>query len=83
MTETQIAELRGRLGVVEGEEWDALSGLSAAEHTALKGLVARAPFAAQVEREHVAPSIAIPTADELLAPVLGGASNRPRPRSAR
>lgn len=72
MTETQIAELRARLGVVEGEEWDALSGLSSAEHTALKGLVARAPFAAQVEREHVAPRIAIPTADELLAPVLGG-----------
>ncbi|MBW8858710.1 MAG: transketolase [Caulobacter sp.] len=50
MTEFQIAELRTRLGVVEGEEWDALSGLSAAEHTALKGLVARAPFAVQVER---------------------------------
>lgn len=72
MTETQIAELRTRLGVVEGEEWDALSGLSAAEHTALKGLVARAPFAAQVEREHVAPAIVLPTADELLAPVAGG-----------
>lgn len=72
MTETQIAELRGRLGVVEGEEWDALSGLSAAEHTALKGLVARAPFAAQVERNHVAPMIVIPTVDELLVPVLGG-----------
>ncbi|CAN5210429.1 pyruvate dehydrogenase E1 component [soil metagenome] len=72
MTETQIAELRGRLGVVEGEEWDALSGLSSAEHTALKGLVARAPFAAQVERNHVAPTIAIPTVDELLVSVLGG-----------
>ena len=72
MTETQIAELRGRLGVVEGEEWDALSGLSAAEHTALKGLVARAPFAAKVERSHVAPTVAIPTVDELLVPVLGG-----------
>jgi pyruvate dehydrogenase E1 component len=72
MTETQIAELRGRLGVIEGEEWDALSGLSAAEHTALKGLVARAPFAANVEREHVAPTIATPTPDELLVPVLGG-----------
>ncbi|MBC7670675.1 MAG: transketolase [Gemmatimonadaceae bacterium] len=72
MTETQISQLRGRLGVVEGEEWDALSGLSAAEHTALKGLVARAPFAANVERNHVAPIIATPTADELLVPVLGG-----------
>ncbi|CAN7364939.1 transketolase [Caulobacter sp. LjRoot300] len=72
MTEAQIAELRTRLGVVEGEEWDALSGLSAAEHTALKGLIARAPFAAQVERDHVAPSIAIPAADELLVPVSGG-----------
>jgi pyruvate dehydrogenase E1 component len=72
MTETQIAELRGRLGVVEGEEWEALSGLSAAERTALKGLVARAPFAADVQRQHVAPIIATPTADDLLVPVLGG-----------
>jgi pyruvate dehydrogenase E1 component len=72
MTETQIAELRGRLGVTEGEEWDALSGLSSAERTALKGLVARAPFAADVQRRHVAPTIATPTADELLVPVLGG-----------
>jgi pyruvate dehydrogenase complex dehydrogenase (E1) component len=38
MTPAQIAELRERLGVVEGEEWDPLSGLSAAERTALKGL---------------------------------------------
>ncbi len=72
MTESQIAELRTRLGVVEGEEWDALSGLSAAEHTALKGLIARAPFAAQVERDHVAPFVAIPTAEDLLVPVAGG-----------
>ncbi|EJL25285.1 pyruvate dehydrogenase complex, dehydrogenase (E1) component [Caulobacter sp. AP07] len=72
MTETQIAELRGRLGVTEGEEWDALSGLSSAERTALKGLVARAPFAADVQRRHLAPTVATPTADELLVPVLGG-----------
>ena len=72
MTPAQIAELRERLGVLEGEEWDALSGLSAAERTALKGLVARAPFAAEVERNHVAPTIRTPTADELLAAVTGG-----------
>jgi pyruvate dehydrogenase E1 component len=72
MTATQIAELRSRLGVTEGEEWDALSGLSSAERTALKGLVARAPFAADVQRRHVAPTVATPTADELLVPVLGG-----------
>jgi pyruvate dehydrogenase E1 component len=72
MTPTQIAELRGRLGVVEGEEWDAFSGLSSAERTALKGLIARAPFAAEVDRNPVAPHIATPSADELLAPVLGG-----------
>jgi len=72
MTETQIAELRARLGVIEGEEWDPLSGLSAAEHTALKGLVARAPFAANIEREHVAPAIPTPSSDALLAAVSGG-----------
>ncbi|HJV41580.1 transketolase [Caulobacter sp.] len=69
MTPSQIAELRARLGVVEGEEWDPLSGLSAAERTALKGLVARAPFAAEVEREHIAPAVPTPAADELLAAV--------------
>ncbi|HWU13098.1 MAG TPA: transketolase, partial [Caulobacter sp.] len=72
MTEAQIAELRARLGVIEGEEWDPLSGLSAAEHTALKGLVARAPFAANAEREHVAPAIPTPSPDALLATVSGG-----------
>ncbi|MGR4863971.1 transketolase [Caulobacter sp. LARHSG274] len=72
MTETQVAELRGRLGVAEGEEWDAFSGLSSAEHAALKGLIARAPFAAQVERRHVAPAVPTPTADALLAAVAGG-----------
>jgi pyruvate dehydrogenase E1 component len=85
MTPTQIAELRDRLGVVEGEEWDPLSGLSAAERTALKGLIARAPFAADVDRRPVAPIIATPKADELLEAVTGGRrmSSRPRPHSAR
>lgn len=72
MTPAQITELRERLGVVEGEEWDPLSGLSSAERTALKGLVARAPFAAEVEREHVAPTVPTPTVDELLAAVGSG-----------
>jgi pyruvate dehydrogenase E1 component len=72
MTPTQIAELRDRLGVVEGEEWDPLSGLSAAERTALKGLIARAPFAADVDRRPVAPLVATPKADELLEAVAGG-----------
>jgi pyruvate dehydrogenase E1 component len=72
MTPTQIAELRDRLGVVEGEEWDPLSGLSAAERTALKGLIARAPFAADVDRRPVAPLVATPKAHELLEAVAGG-----------
>jgi pyruvate dehydrogenase E1 component len=72
MNPTQIAELRERLGVVEGEEWDALSGLSSAERTALKGLVARAPFAAANDRNYTAASVATPSADELLSAVSGG-----------
>ncbi len=72
MTPTQIAELRQRLGVLEGEEWDPLSGLSSAERTALKGLIARAPFAADVQRQHVAPTVATPGADDLLEAVAGG-----------
>jgi pyruvate dehydrogenase E1 component len=84
MTPAQIAELRERLGVVEGEEWDPLSGLSAAERTALKGLIARAPFAAEVERQHAAPTIATPSADELLVAVAAkeGAENEQSTQAA-
>ncbi len=72
MTPTQIAELRGRLGVREGEEWDVFSGLADNELKAVKRLVETAPFAARKDGHRVAPQIATPSADTLLKAVEGG-----------
>ncbi len=70
MTPTQIGELRGRLGVVEGEEWDIFSGLGDNERAALRHTVDTAPFAARKDGRKVAPTVALPGADDLLAAVV-------------
>ena len=72
MTPAQIAELRDRLGVREGEEWDAFSGLDASEAEALRARIGRAPFAADGERRRRAAPVDTPSADALLAAVQGG-----------
>ncbi|HRD27482.1 MAG TPA: transketolase [Caulobacter sp.] len=72
MTPTQIAELRARLGVREGEEWDVFSGLADNELKAMKRLVETAPFAARKDGHRDAPNVATPTAETLLKAVEGG-----------
>ncbi|MDP1630007.1 MAG: transketolase [Caulobacter sp.] len=72
MNPTQVAELRDRLGVREGEEWDVFSGLADNEAAALRGLVETAPFAARRVGPRLAAHIATPTAQTLLAAVEGG-----------
>ncbi|MCF8505657.1 MAG: transketolase [Caulobacter sp.] len=72
MTPTQIAELRGRLGVREGEEWDVWSGLADNELKAMKRLVETAPFAARKDGHKAAPLVATPSAETLLKAVEGG-----------
>ena len=69
MTPTQIGELRGRLGVVEGEEWDIFSGLGDNERAALRHTVDTAPFAARKDGRKIAPTVALPGADDLMAAV--------------
>ncbi|HEX8570129.1 MAG TPA: 1-deoxy-D-xylulose-5-phosphate synthase N-terminal domain-containing protein [Caulobacteraceae bacterium] len=70
-TPAQIAELRDRLGVREGEEWDAFSGLDEAEAQQLRERVAGAPFAQDVNRRRKAQFVQTPAADTLLAAVEG------------
>jgi pyruvate dehydrogenase E1 component len=72
MTPTQIAELRGRLGVEEGDEWNIFSGLGDNELTALRQTVDTAPFAARKDGYRNAPTIPTPDADTLLKAVEGG-----------
>jgi len=69
MTPTQIGELRGRLGVIEGEEWDIFSGLGDNERAALRHTVDTAPFAARKDGRKIAPTVTLPGADDLLMAV--------------
>lgn len=69
MTPTQIGELRARLGVTEGQEWDIFSGIGDNERVALRHTVDTAPFAARKDGRKAALTVALPSADELLAAI--------------
>jgi pyruvate dehydrogenase E1 component len=69
MTPTQIGELRDRLGVPEGQEWDLLAGLDEDEATAIRRLIDTAPFAARVAGKRTPRHIPTPDAGTLLSAV--------------
>jgi pyruvate dehydrogenase E1 component len=73
MNPGQIAELRGRLGVKEGEEWDAFSGLSKADAAALRRVIDAAPFAARDNGLRTAPTVETPSIEACLKAVDGDA----------
>jgi pyruvate dehydrogenase E1 component len=73
MNPSQIAELRERLGVREGEEWDPFSGLDDADRKALQRLIQTAPFAARKNGLKQAERIRTPDADTLLKAMGGDA----------
>jgi len=60
MTPTQIDEVRTRLGVPAGQEWEPLSGLGDNVQAQVKAAIAAAPFAAPVKRQFEAPRVDIP-----------------------
>jgi hypothetical protein len=65
----QIGELRDRLGVPEGQEWDPLAGLDGAESSAIRQLIDTAPFAARVAGKRSPRFIPTPDAGALLSAV--------------
>jgi pyruvate dehydrogenase E1 component len=69
MTPTQIAELRDRLGVPEGQEWDLLAGLEDSEQRAIRGLVESAPFAAREAGRRTPRVIPTPDAEALMSAI--------------
>jgi pyruvate dehydrogenase E1 component len=68
MTPSQVAALREGLGIAEGAEWDAFSGLSDAETAALKAFIAAAPFAQPARRRFAAAKIAAPSLADFPVP---------------
>ncbi|UCI10690.1 transketolase [Mesorhizobium sp. B1-1-8] len=61
MTSAQIEELRARLGVRPGREWDAFEGLAVPARQ-LKEFVAAAPFNAEGPRRYDAAKVRVPAA---------------------
>jgi pyruvate dehydrogenase E1 component len=70
MTPAQISEVRGALGVEEGDEWNPLSGLDENALARVKALIESAPFAGDHQRRFEAASYGVPSD----FPVPGGAS---------
>ncbi|MBI1186117.1 MAG: transketolase [Alphaproteobacteria bacterium] len=64
----QVAGLRERLNIEEGEEWGPYAGLSGNEAGALKAFVAESPFAARDPRPPAAARIDIPPFTDFPAP---------------
>jgi pyruvate dehydrogenase E1 component len=65
MTPAQIDALRESLGVPVGKEWEALAGLNPTDEAAVRALIAKAPFQADVQRRFTPPPVAIPEAFEV------------------
>ncbi|HRO02668.1 MAG TPA: transketolase, partial [Terricaulis sp.] len=68
MTPTQIEALRASLGINQGEEWDPLAGLSAAEANAVESFIRATPFAQKRTRRFTPDIVTVPDAEAFPAP---------------
>lgn len=68
MTPNQIAGLRDRLGIPEGQEWEPFGGLDDAARERLQNFITSCPFAAKAERRFKAPAVPVPSAAEFPIP---------------
>ncbi len=61
MSPEQIATLRSRMRIAEGDEWEPCAGLDIPEAD-LRAFIASVPFAQPVERHHDTPAVPVPPA---------------------
>lgn len=64
MTAEQVALLRQRMGIRDGDEWEKFAGLEA-QAGDLDAFLRSVPFAQPVERRYSAPAVAVPAAFEV------------------
>ncbi len=76
MTPTQIGELREKLDISEGEEWEKFAGLSKHRTKAAQNVLAAAPWQAAKRETRSAPSIAIPDLTDMPDPGRGKSSTQ-------
>jgi len=68
MNPAQVAELRAKLNVAEGQEWEPYAGLPPHEIEQVRQFVAGAPFAGSVERRFAAAKVPVPERDSFPVP---------------
>lgn len=76
MTPTQIGELREKLDISEGEEWEKFSGLSKGRAAAAQSVLAAAPWQASKKESRSAPSVAVPDLTDMPDPGRGKSSTQ-------
>ncbi|HET6970291.1 MAG TPA: transketolase, partial [Phenylobacterium sp.] len=68
MTPSQVEALRQTMGVPQGEEWEPLAGLAAAEAEEVRAFIAGVPFAQPSARRFTATPVPVPARGEFPSP---------------
>ena len=76
MTPTQMAEFRQKLGVLEGEEWQVLAGLSPERRRLAQDVLATAPWKDARKDKRSAPSVSVPQLSVMPDPGKGKTSTQ-------
>ncbi|MEL7032428.1 MAG: transketolase [Pseudomonadota bacterium] len=76
MTPSQMGELRDKLKISEGEEWQKFAGLSARRADQAKNVIASAPWRAAEKELRKPPSVAVPALADMPDPGRGKTSTQ-------
>ena len=76
MTPTQIGELRDRLGLKEGKEWERFGALSGKSLKAAEAVLASAPWADAKKEARSPPSVSVPALSQMPDPGRGRMSTQ-------
>jgi pyruvate dehydrogenase E1 component len=76
MNPGQVAELRAKMNIAEGKEWDAYAGLAPDEAKQVRQFVAKAAFAQPAVRQFAAAKVAVPERGRFPVPAGGEQSTQ-------
>ncbi|MEO1662289.1 MAG: 1-deoxy-D-xylulose-5-phosphate synthase N-terminal domain-containing protein [Pseudomonadota bacterium] len=76
MTVSQMEDLRDRLSINAGEEWEKLAGLTKAQAAAANSVLAAAPWRNARKTDRMAPNVTVPSVSEMPDPGRGKMSTQ-------
>ena len=76
MTPTQVGELRDKLNIPEGQEWEKFAGLSKARTAEARSVLETAPWRDAEKESRSPPSVRVPALTEMPDPVHGKTSSQ-------